>query len=170
MKMREAAKYLLAALIALGFVALPSDAREFRSRIQIRTPAAVPANATAVTRVEPVDPTIVRAGITKIFATYGQDSAAFARMLDEGFFDRQRLADLMQERLPRDARIRVVGIQGIRTISQHVLPKTQRGEVLVSQVSVTVRTEIQFNDVSAGFQRLAGTVDYILTVRQWRRQ
>ncbi|HRA23932.1 MAG TPA: hypothetical protein PLK52_10245, partial [Usitatibacteraceae bacterium] len=76
-----------------------------------------------------------------------------------GFQRRAELADAMQAKVPRDASLRVTAIQGWQVLDQWRL-----GGALVSRVSVTVRTQVEFSD-AAGFQARDGTNEWVMTIR-----
>jgi hypothetical protein len=99
----------------------------------------------------------VEAAVREIVAAWGD------RRLDEvlaaGFYDRDRLRDVIEARVPRDARLRIVAIQGFQVVDQWLL-----GRTLVSRVSVTVRTQLEYNDPAAGLQRRDGVNDFLFPV------
>ncbi len=163
----EAIKHAIFVLGLAGLVIAASavDAAEFRRRATIRTPAALPADAAPVARITPIDRAVVERFIHKLFAAYGANPAATADLLDDSFVDKSRLLDTMSERLPRDAKLSVLGIGSIRTVSQHIEPGDD-GNVLVSVVSATVRSQLVFNDPVTGFSRLEGRGDYFIKIRQ----
>lgn len=142
-----------------------SKASEFRLLNPIRTPAnSLPKGAEAVDQIRPVDRDLVRLIMKKLFSAWnGPD---LTKLLSETFFDRLRLEFKMTE-IPRDAKLRLLGLQGMQTLNQHIMenPKTGKKQV-VSRVSVTARTQIEFNDLQLGFQRIPGTNEYVLQVKQ----
>ncbi len=87
-------------------------------------------------------------------------------LLSSGFYNADRLGDSAQS-IPKDARIDVLAVSGIRTIDQRLQPpEPDSGDktLLVSDVSVTVRTQIVYNDTGQGYQRIEGTNEYIIEV------
>ena len=89
-----------------------------------------------------------------------------AETLSEQFYDKSRLLDVVQTGVPRDATLKIQSIQGIQTYQQYIVPSSDggRGE-MVSIVSVTVRTQVEFNSPT-GFTRLPGINEFILEVTQ----
>ena len=142
--------------------------RQFRHITPIAAPAssasALPAGATPVAETRPftrseIDP-LVRDTLAK------WNTAEMADTLAESFFDQNRLLDAVDARVPRDAKLTVQGIQGVQTLQQYNVPGSggERGDV-VSIVSATVRTQLEFNDPQSGFVRRPGTSEFILEIR-----
>ena len=142
-------------------------AAEFRSLRKIATPAtsARPEGAKTVEAFVPVDKQAVEAAIREVFA--GWNSPGMTGFLAGGFQDAGRLGDSAQS-IPKDARIDVLAVSGIQTLDQYIQPAEAPTDpnLLVSQVSVTVRTQIVYNDVGQGYQRIEGTNEYIVEVSQ----
>ena len=46
-----------------------------------------------------------------------------------------------------------------------MLDQYRQAGLLVSRVSVTVRTQVEFNDATAGFQARDGVNEFVLTLR-----
>lgn len=158
---------LLLPLIVAGSFTQGGIASEFRSRIPIRTPARPPEGAVRVSTVQPVDPRLVEDAVRKLYAAYGYSTGAIAGMLAPSFPDRSRLLNTINQRVPRDARLRVLGIQSIRTLDQFLRTDAASGaEERVSTVTATVRSQLEYNDRDVGFQRLEGTIEYLFRVKQ----
>jgi hypothetical protein len=68
--------------------------------------------------------------------------------------------------VPRDAVLRVLGVQGVQTLEQYVQADDSGQAMLVSRVSATVRTQVEFDDPAAGFQRREGTNEIVLLVKE----
>ncbi len=79
--------------------------------------------------------------------------------------DKSRLLDVIAEEVPRDAKLRIVSVQGINTLDQYQRKVTDR-LVQVSMVSAIVRTQIEFTLPKFGFQRLDGTAEFTLEVTE----
>jgi hypothetical protein len=93
------------------------------------------------------------------------NTAGLANKLAQQFTDSQRLLDTLHVQAPRDASLRLQSIQGVQTISQYLLQdSTTGGQNRVSIVSVTIRTQLEFNSPTAGFVRRAGLNEYILRI------
>ena len=85
-------------------------------------------------------------------------------ILADSFYDKSRLLDVMDTQVPRDARLSIQSIQGIQTLQQYRVPDAGGRDSLVSIVSATVRTQLEFNSTN-GFVRLPGTNEFLLKVK-----
>ncbi|ODS30242.1 MAG: hypothetical protein SCARUB_04653 [Candidatus Scalindua rubra] len=153
-------------VVAVG-VDCSVSAREFRSIKSIPTPKALPEKAEAVAEMQPVDRKIVEKAVNKLMGAWNK--ASLEDFLGEGFFDKSRLVDAIDDKVPRDASLRILSIQGIQTLTQNVQPDASGREWVVSTVSATVKTQLEFNDATRGFQRREGVNEYIFRVRQKKK-
>lgn len=157
-----------AAVVALG-IAGPSQSAEFRRANPLPRPELLQRGAAgAVARIiEPVSRARVEAAIRRVFDTYTNMSPGrLEAVLAESFFDRDRLVDNLTEALPRDARLRVLGIEAIQTLEQTIDVAPDGRQTRISVVSVTVRSQFEFNDPVSGFTRLDGTNEYLLRIKE----
>lgn len=155
-------KAALGALLALAtLAALPAAAQEGRTFSPIARPAARPALPEGAQRVSPPRP-IDRARIEAAVATVAKawSERGLDSVLAPGFSRRDELVDALQTKVPRDATLRVTAIQGWQ-----VLEQWRHGGLLVSRVSVTVRTQVEFNDPFSGFQARDGTNEFVMTLK-----
>ncbi|HQW37094.1 MAG TPA: hypothetical protein PLO00_00180 [Usitatibacteraceae bacterium] len=152
-----AAALLLAALLAAAPQAYAQEGRAFNP---IARPAARPALPDGAVRVNPPIP-VTREEIARAMDEVAQawNDRRLESILAPGFQRRAELADAMQAKVPRDASLRVTAIQGWQVLDQWRL-----GGALVSRVSVTVRTQVEFSD-AAGFQARDGTNEWVMTIR-----
>jgi hypothetical protein len=126
-------------------------------------PAALPPGARLAATAHPVPAANVEAAVRQLAAAW--NTAAMRPLLANNFYDKDRLIDALA-RVPRDARLRVVAVEGINTLSQWIEKVADGREQYVSRVSATVRTQVEYNDARAGFQRLDGTNELVLIVRE----
>lgn len=159
-----------AAVVALGITG-PSQSAEFRRANPLPTPELLQrgaAGAAALARtVEPVSRARVEAAIRRVFDTYTNMSPGrLEAVLAESFFDRDRLVDNLTEALPRDAKLRVLGVESIQTLEQTIDVAPDGRQTRISVVSVTVRSQFEFNDPVSGFTRLDGTNEYLLRIKE----
>jgi hypothetical protein len=157
-------RFFLASILAAA--AFCATAQEFRAINPIRAPRAqLPAGAQRVVPQKPVPREKVEAAVAKVTAAW--NTPELERVLAQDFYDRTRLLDNLASKAPRDARLRVVGIQGVQLLDQYIRPATAQNpyRAMVSQLSVTVRTQIEFNDAT-GFQRLDGTNEFIIDLTE----
>jgi len=140
-------------------VALSASAQESRVLRAIERPAAtpkLPGQAERLTAPLPISRDRVEAAVRDIARAW--EERRLESVLSDKFYDRERLLDALQTIVPRDAKLRVTSIQGWQVVEQYRL-----GGAILSQVSVTVRTQVEFNDVRTGFQTRDGTNDLLLT-------
>lgn len=168
---------LAAALLTGSLVLAPgADARGFRSADRILTPEllAVGEDAAALSELvgEPLSGPVpiprlhVEQAMEQVLANWGD--TRFRRALSDDFVDGDRLADTATLLVPRDAQVRVLGISNIDTLDQ-VLRRDEGpddGDLLVSRITLTAQTQVEFVDRSTGtFRLLRGTNDYVLLLR-----
>lgn len=150
--------------ILLGFCAGLS-ATEFRSFRSIPARGSTPEGTVAVKRFVPVDKEVVAAAVTQVLEAW--NTPAFTAYVGEDFYDRTRFVDATAT-IPKDARLEVLSVSNIHLVNQYVRPAAEEGmpDIRITQVSVTARTQEVFNDPEAGYQRIEGTNEYIITVEE----
>jgi hypothetical protein len=144
---------------------LPVSAADFRPFNPIPTPnAKLPPGAKFVTKPMPVDVREVEKAVEKIMSAWNTPN--LDAKLGNDFYNKSRLLDTVNTNVPKDAKIRLLSIQGVQTLNQHIAPDAGNGgSLLVSMVSAIARTQVEFNDPTRGFQRGEGTNEYILRVK-----
>jgi len=153
----------LCLLVFAGMV----QAAEFRALRPIRTAAMVQHLAGAAARtpatLKKVSAEVLRTAVDTLTRAWnGNDLEG---VMGQEFFDKSRLLDAMTSKVPRDAPLRVLSIQNAHTLDQRIVG-TGGDQRRVSLVSVTLRTQLEFNNPANGFQRREGTNEYILRIRQ----
>lgn len=143
------------------------SAREFRGIKAIPTPKALPGNAKAVAETQPVDRKIVENAVNKLMAAWNK--ASLDKFLGDDFYNRTRLIDAIDNKVPRDASLRILTIEGIQTLTQNIQSDTSGKEWIVSTVSATVKTQLEFNDATKGFRRREGVNEYIFRIKQEKK-
>ena len=160
--------FALAALLA----GASSFAQESRQLNRIPTPqsaaklapGSLPPGARIAATSHPVSASAVDQAVRQVAAAW--NTPDLRPLLASNFFDKDRLLDALN-RVPRDARLRVLAVEGINTHAQWIEKRRDgAGEEFVSRISATVRTQVEFNDPRAGFQRLDGTNELVLLVRE----
>ena len=126
-------------------------------------PSALPPGARRASTTHPVSPRTVETAVRQIASAW--NTTALRPLLERNFLNRERLLEALR-RVPRDAKLRVLAIEGIRTLEQWIENREGAGEEYVSRVSATVRTQVEFNDPRGGLQRLDGTNELVLLVRE----
>jgi hypothetical protein len=140
------------------------SAREFRTLNEIQAAALVPDSAAAVQKLIPVNQALVDQAVEQIMSQWS--TPAMQEYLGKDFYDANRLEDVIDTLVPRDAEIRILGVSGVQTLQQYVEESATGVPVRVSRVSVTVRTQLEYNDPENGLVRLPGTTEYILKFRE----
>ncbi len=160
--MRNRPAFLLLALLALCGSGAQLGAQESRQFNRIATPQSqqLPPGARAVVAVRAITMAQAESAMQSVAAAW--NTPQLDPLLASNFYDKSRLLDALNTNYPRDAKLRVLAVQGVQTLGQYVQPSASGAEQLVSRVSVTARTQVEFNDPRTGAQRLEGTNEYIL--------
>lgn len=149
----------------LGFT-LPADAREFRAIKPISAMAIIPEGAQPPQEFKPVPTELVDQAVEQLMEAWG--TPQMQDYLSKNFFDKDRLTDVIDTLVPRDALVRVLSVQGIQTVQQweEVAPNDPQTMLRVSRVSVVVRTQLEFTNVDGVLETKPGTTEYILKFKQ----
>ena len=87
--------------------------------------------------------------------------------LSNQFFDASQLADAIQSDVPRDARLSLLTLRSMRTLTQYVEEDPTYGRVRVSQVSAIALTQLQYNELETGeFVNLEGENEFLISIRE----
>ncbi len=150
----------------LSLAGSPSQARQFRNLTPIESPGTkenLPEGAIPVKQAQPLSRSDVEPLIRDVIEKW--NSSEMSATLSDQFYDKSRLMDVVSTGVPRDAKLRIQSIQGIQTLQQYQMPAENDRKNLVSIVSATARTQLEFN-TSAGLQRRVGTNEFILKITQ----
>ena len=151
------------ALFALAMgAALPATAQEGRTFNPIARPAARPALPSGAVRISPPRPIAkdrIEQAVAEIASAWNERRVD--RVLGASFQRARELSDAMQTKVPRDAVLRVMAIQGWQVHDQYL-----QGGAIVSKVTITLRTQVEFGDVSAGYQVRDGINEYGVTLTE----
>ena len=138
------------------------EAQEGRSFNPIARPSAAATVPSGAVRISPP------AGITreKVERAVGAVAAAWnerriREVLAPGFPRRDELEVALQTRVPRAAVLRIMAIQGWQVLEQYRMDGQR-----ISKISVTVRTQVEFNDATAGHQVRDGINEYVVTLTE----
>lgn len=156
--MRTLIPLLAAALILTS----PAQAAAFRAIQPIASGGLAPAGMTALPEAHPLDRALIEATVRRFVAAW--NTPALEAFIDPGFWDRGRLLDSLLADAPRDARLRLVAIGPSQTLMQWVKREESGDYLLVSEVSVVVDTQIEYNHPSEGFKRIAGGNELIFEI------
>lgn len=158
---------LLASALLLSAAYPVAQAQEFRLLNRIPTPqaaAGIPPGASLVTPPRPIPAALIEAAVHDIAAAW--NTPALDSRLAENFYGKSRLTSTLAADVPRDAKLRVIAIQGSQTVAQYTMAGAGGQPTRYSRISVTVRTQLEYNDPVKGLQRLDGTNDLILRLEE----
>jgi hypothetical protein len=170
--MRAAAAVVLAAVA--GLCVLPAQGQTFRSIQPIPVPdpqtrAAIQQGQQlrggALPGLRQIPRETVEDAVRRIYAAY--NTADFRQYLSERFYDPERLVGAIDEKVPREARLRLISVNSAQTVSQQPAKDEQGRDVLESQVLVVVRAQMEFTSPQ-GFQRREGESELVLRFRERR--
>jgi hypothetical protein len=156
----------------LALVPLPAFAQGFRliQPIDVPDPQMREAiqqgqkfRSMAVPGVRQVPREVVEAAVRKIYASY--NTPDFPQYLSERFYDPQRLVEAIDQKVPREAKLRLISINSAQTVSQRPAKDEQGKDVIESLVMVVVKAQMEFT-TAAGFQRREGESEIVLRFRE----
>ncbi|NKB35800.1 MAG: hypothetical protein GKR93_01335 [Gammaproteobacteria bacterium] len=158
---------LLICVLLLATSSMNTHARQFRQVIPIATPnksaATLPEGAVAIEKPRELGREEVKDAVNQVLSKW--NTGNLSEVLSESFFDKTRLTDAVDNIAPRDATLSIQSVQGIQTLQQFIMPG-EDGDSMVSIVSATVRTQLEYNDPESGFVRLPGVNEFVLKVTQ----
>jgi hypothetical protein len=165
--MRRATDILLLG-VALALAPVAAQAQTFREIIPIFVPDAQTRQAIQLRGAVPaglkqIPREVVEDAVRKIYATY--NTPDFRQFLSERFYDPDRLADAVNEKVPREAKLRLISINSAQTVQQAPAKDEQGRAVVDSLVLVVVRAQMEFT-TAAGFQRREGESELLLRFRE----
>ncbi|WOJ97991.1 hypothetical protein R0137_05295 [Congregibacter brevis] len=157
-------------LVALTLPAMQVSAKEFRAIKPINTAAVIPEGAQAPDEFKPVATELVDQALEKLMESWG--SPQMQDYLSKNFFDKDRLTDVIDTLVPRDAIVRILSIQGIQTVQQWEEPAPGAPDlrIRVSRVSVVVRTQLEFTRPDGVLETKPGTTEYLLKFKERSEQ
>ncbi len=138
------------------------SAAQFRSYKPIATPEPTPAGTTAATSIKPIRRAVVMQALQRLFDSWGNEK--LTAYLSENFYDKSRLLDVIALDIPRDAKLRVLSVQNVQSLAQFIKPSGAAVDLTQTRVAVIARVQLEWNDATAGFQRLEGTSEYVLDI------
>lgn len=153
-----------AAALCLSVSAADVFAQESRRFRAIPKPGAAPEGTRPVARPEVVSRAAAEGAVNQVVDAW--ENGELGKVLGDDFQDRQRLLDSMAEDVPRDAEIRLLGVRGVQTVQQFAGPQKQGSREVVSVVSLTVDSQVEFNDPERGFRRLRGQNQFLLRITE----
>ena len=155
--MRLAQFICLSILFGISTVCM---AGQFRNYSAISTPEAAPPGFVEVSDQVPLNPGLVAQALQRLFDSW--NSNELGEHVSEKFYNKSRLVDVIAQDIPRDARLRLLAVQGIQPLVQFATPANQTQQLIQTQVSAIARVQLEWNDLSLGYQRIEGAVEYVL--------
>lgn len=161
------AAVLLAVMLGAAAAAQAQESRIFNPIGRPQQPGAAAQPAAAPLAAPP--PAAVKEVVAPSVDRFAKswNTPALGALLSPAFYDRDRVMDALVTKVPRDAVLRVLDVQSARVLSQEVRPTSNGLESeVVTRISVVLRTQVEFNDPVAGFQRREGLNEAIFVLRE----
>jgi len=156
------------AIVFLGLLlAAMLPAREFRTLRPVLRPERpkLAKGAEWVPNPRPVPVRSVREAVRQLAGSW--NTPRMGQVLDDRFYDRDRLLDSVDQKVPRDARLRVLDVRNARTLWQYREKGPKPGvERYTSRVAAQVHTITEYNEPGKGYTRLDGVNEYILEITE----
>lgn len=155
-----------ALMMSLPLAVTSVSAKEFRAIKPINVAAVIPEGAQAPEELKPVATELVDQAVEKLMESWG--SPQMQDYLSNNFFDKDRLTDVIDTLVPRDAIVRILSIQGVQTVQQWEEPALGDPDLMlrVSRVSVVVRTQLEFTRPDGVLETKPGTTEYLLKFKE----
>tara|TARA_R110002049_G_scaffold116188_1_gene268619 strand:- start:426 stop:938 length:513 start_codon:yes stop_codon:yes gene_type:complete len=165
---RPAIRALALALVATLIVPASVESRQFRAIQAIPTPQTLtrdlPPGAVVSETIEPIPHETVERRMGQLIAKW--NTPEMEETLAQEFYDRTRLLDTVETQVPKDAKLRLLGVQSAQTLQQYHLPGPNgRFATQVSIVAAVARTQIEYSG-AGGLVRLPGTNEFLLKVEK----
>jgi len=165
--MRRASDRLLCVL-ALALAPLAAQAQSFRQIVPIFAPdpqarEAIRLRGAASSGLKQIPREVVEEAVRRIYTAY--NTPEFRQYLSERFYDPERLLDAVNEKVPREARLRLISVNSAQTVSQQQVKDEQGKLVSESLVLVVAKAQLEFT-TAAGFQRREGESELVLRFRE----
>lgn len=158
------------ALVSICFACAPvvdtADAAQFRKFKKIRTPSAAKKDLPDGFSAVPEPIRLPRSIVSRLLREFlkSWNGGELEDHLAGNFYDRNRLLDTISEDVPRDARLRLVSVQGVDMLDQSSRALGRGRFVVVSRVAARARIQIEFTDPGFGFRRIETNAEYIFKV------
>lgn len=158
-------KHLIRITVSLLMLSMSvfSEAAQFRRYIDI-TPsqASAPDGYQSVPAPYHLDRRLIESAVSEVANNFR--SPQLRNLLSDRFTNRDQMLDDIQANLPFDATVRVLSIRAPRVLSQYRTRNESGERVLLSEVAVTVSSQLEFSDPESGFQRIEDTSEWLLSI------
>jgi hypothetical protein len=143
---------------------LPVFGQEMRAINPVSTPARLRIGGEAVEKPIPLNVETVRSNVERVFDTWNNGDVS--NMLSDNFYDKARFGDAMQTDIPRDSKLKVVGMGAMQTLEQRIVTDPDGTRRRVTLGSVNVNSQVEFNDPKNGFVRVPGTNEIVFEMSE----
>ena len=161
---------IIVTIIILVLVVITAvDARQFRSIQTIASPVEqekleAREGVIIVEDIHPLTVKQVEPAVRELFASWNTNQ--LMQLMGENFYDSDRVLDAIDTQAPRDAKLRLQSIESLQTLQQYIEPDTDNPgrKQLVSKVTLTARTQLEFQTAQGQFVRRPGRNEYLLNI------
>lgn len=162
-------------ILFLVLIALPLEARQFRSIAPITSPAEVQKMMADDGRGQVllpseqvvIDQSLLKAQVLELMKAWTQNR--LDDFVGVRFPDRSRLLDAVATDVPFGAKIDVISMDGVRILQQRIKddPEVPQAKQVSSIVVANITTEVSYDNPTLGHRQLRGTAEYTfdLTLR-----
>jgi len=153
-------------IFVFSILVLPQWAigQEMRSINPIATPVRLKIGGDVVKQPVPLDTEKVRNNVEGLFNKWNNGDVT--DMLSDNFYDKTRFGDAMQTNIPRDSKVKVMGMGSVQTLEQRIVTDPDGSKRKVTLGSVNVNSQVEFNDPSKGFVRVPGTNEIVFEMSE----
>lgn len=138
--------------------------QEMRAINPISTPARLKIGGERVQKPTPLNVENVRSNVENLFNTWNNGDVT--NVLSDNFYDKTRFGEAMQTNIPRDSKIKVMGMGSVQTLEQRIVTDPDGSKRKVTLGSVNVNSQVEFNDPSKGFVRVPGTNEIVFEMSE----
>ncbi len=138
--------------------------QEMRAINPISTPARLKISGENVQQPTPLNVENVRSNVENLFNTWNNGDVT--NKLSDNFYDKTRFGDAMQTNIPRDSKVKVMGMGSVQTLEQRIVTDPDGSKRKVTLGSVNVNSQVEFNDPGKGFVRVPGTNEIVFEMSE----
>jgi len=150
--------------VFIFFLSYVAEGQEMRSINLISTPAKLRIGGEPVKQPVPLNTETVRSNVEGLLSKWNNGDVT--NMLSDNFYDKTRFGDAMQTNIPRDSKIKVMGMGSVQTLEQRIVTDPDGSKRRVTLGSVNVNSQVEFNDPNKGFVRVPGTNEIIFEMSE----
>jgi hypothetical protein len=157
---------LILLIFLFCFFVLPvnGSGQEMRAFNPVATPARLKISGDIVKQPAPLNVETVRSNVEGMFNAWNNGDVTNA--LSDNFYDKTRFGDAMQTNIPRDSKVKVMGMGSVQTLEQRVVTDPDGSKRKVTLGSVNVNSQVEFNDPNKGFVRVPGTNEIVFEMSE----